>query len=98
MHLIKNFRPNGTTIYDLTPGQEYDFNLFTESDYGRESAKVTVTRSCYTDDVINYSTVSESDQIVFQVQIASGVGKDVAVSLGSDDYPRIYRLSTTPFM
>ena len=80
------------------PGREYEFHVFSASDYGKHSVMFNVTRSFYTDDVINYSTVTGDDAIEFHVQIASGVGKYVAVDFESVDYPSISRRATIPFM
>ena len=93
-----NTRRSQATIGDLTPGQEYLFSFSSESDYGKESVQLNLTRSILTGDVINYVTSVASDEHVeISVEIASGVGKYVTVDLSSDDYPTISRSSFYPF-
>ena len=90
-------RPSEITILNLTPGQEYDFTFLTVGNYGKNSSTITVTQSLYTDDVTSYNTVPSVNRIEFNIQLGSGLGRNVRVDLTSDDYPQFLRTTFDTF-
>ncbi|XP_075250731.1 uncharacterized protein LOC142342936 [Convolutriloba macropyga] len=89
--------PSEITILNLTPGQEYDFTFLTVGNYGKNSSTITVTQSLYTDDVTSYNTVPSVNRIEFNIQLGSGLGRNVRVDLTSDDYPQFLRTTFDTF-
>ena len=79
--------PNDATISDLTAGEEYTLNIYSESEYGKGSDIVTLTHSLYTDRVVHTETTVTQYSIQFHMQIESGVGESIFLEMESpDDY------------